>query len=193
MELLEERIRKDGVVKTGDILRVDSFLNHMIDPELSAKMGEEFYSIFKDCGITKVLTIEASGIAIAIEAARILNVPLLFAKKSKTSNLSDDLYVAQVYSFTHGNLNNVFVTKKYLKSEDRVLIIDDFLANGEAVKGLMSLCEQAGAAVCGVGICVEKGFEPGGETLRKAGVNLHSLAIVDSMDPVTGEIVFRKQ
>ena len=193
MELLEERIRKDGVVKTGDILRVDSFLNHMIDPELSAKMGEEFYSIFKDCGITKVLTIEASGIAIAIEAARILNVPLLFAKKSKTSNLSDDLYVAQVYSFTHGNLNNVFVTKKYLKSEDRVLIIDDFLANGEAVKGLMSLCEQAGAAVCGVGICVEKGFEPGGETLRKAGVNLHSLAIVDSMDPVTGKIEFRKQ
>lgn len=193
MKLLEERIQKDGVVKSEHILKVDSFLNHQIDPMLCAAMGEEFRRLFEKDGVTKVLTIEASGIAIGIEAARAFRVPLVFAKKSKTSNISDDLYTAQVYSFTHGNMNTICVSKSYLNEGDRVLIIDDFLANGEAVKGLISLCEQAGAIVCGAGISVEKGFQPGGEELREAGIHVESLAIVDAMDPVTGSITFRAQ
>lgn len=191
MRLLEERIRKDGVVKPPDILKVDSFLNHQIDPLLIREMGCEFKRLFDGMGVNKVITVEASGIAIAIEAAAEMKVPLVFAKKSRSRNIADDVWSAKVFSFTHGNVNDVVISKQYLSAGDRVLIIDDFLANGEAVRGLMSLCEQAGASVAGVGIAIEKGFQPGGKELREKGIKLESLAVIDSMDGETGEIVFR--
>lgn len=191
MKLLEEKIRKDGIVKPPDILKVDSFLNHQIDPLLIREMGKEFRRLFENDKVNKVITVEASGIAIALEAAAELGVPLVFAKKSKSRNISDDLWTAKVFSFTHGNVNDIVLSKQYLTHKDRVLIIDDFLASGEAVRGLMSLCEQAGAEVAGVGIAIEKSFQSGGKELRDKGVKVESLAVIESMNGETGEIVFR--
>jgi len=193
MNFLEERIKKDGVVKPGNVLKVDSFLNHQMDIELMDRMGEEFYRRFSDKKVTKVLTIEASGIAIACAVARFFGVPAVFAKKSQSINLDGDMFVAEVESFTHKNKNSIIVSKKYITPEDHVLIIDDFLANGCALQGLISITENAGAAVEGLGIAIEKGFQIGGRVIRNLGYDLESLAIVDSMDADSGEIVFRKQ
>ena len=193
MNFLEERILKDGVVKAGNVLKVDSFLNHQMDIELMDEMGEEFKRRFQDKNITKVLTIEASGIAIACSVARCFGVPLVFAKKSKSINIEGDVYVAEVESFTHQNKNQVIVSKKFLNEGDRVLIIDDFLAKGCALQGLISITEAAGATVEGLGIAIEKGFQIGGRVIRNLGYNLESLAIVDSMDAEKGTIVFREQ
>lgn len=193
MNFLEERIIKDGVVKAGNVLKVDSFLNHQMDIELMDKMGEEFKRRFQDKNITKVLTIEASGIAIACSVARCFGVPLVFAKKSKSINIEGDVYVAEVESFTHQNKNQVIVSKKFLNEGDRVLIIDDFLANGCALQGLISITESAGATVEGLGIAIEKGFQIGGRVIRNLGYHLESLAIVESMDDENGTIVFREQ
>ena len=193
MNFLEERITKDGAVKPGNVLKVDSFLNHQMDIELMDRMGEEFYNRFKDAGVTKILTIEASGIAIACSVARCFGVPMVFAKKSKSVNIDGDVYVAQVESFTHKNTNNVIVSKKFLTPEDRVLIIDDFLANGCALQGLISITESSGAKVVGLGIAIEKGFQIGGRVIRNLGYRLESLAIVDEMDAEKGTIKFREQ
>ena len=193
MNFLEERIIKDGLVKEGHVLKVDTFLNHQMDVELLDEIGREFYRRFSDLKITKVLTIEASGIALACAAARYFKVPVVFAKKSKSVNLDNEMYVAVVESFTHKNTNNVVVSKKYLNEGDSVLIIDDFLANGCALKGLISITESAGAKVAGLGIAIEKGFQDGGKFIREAGYPLESLAIVEAMDAETGDIVFRKQ
>lgn len=193
MNFLEERIIKDGIVKPGNVLKVDSFLNHQMDIELMDKMGEEFYRRFADKSITKVLTIEASGIAIACSVARCFNVPLVFAKKSKSVNIEGDMYIAEVESFTHKNKNQVIVSKKFLNADDRVLIIDDFLANGCALQGLISITEASGAKVEGLGIAIEKGFQIGGQVIRNLGYKLESLAIVDEMNAETGEIKFRAQ
>ncbi len=178
MRLLEERIRKDGIVKPGNVLKVDSFLNHQMDVELFGEMGKEFYRLFRDRKVNKILTIEASGIGIACIAAQYFQVPVVFAKKSQSINLDGEQYVAKVESFTHKRVYDVIVAKKFLKEEDRVLIIDDFLANGCAVAGLIDLVEAAGAAVEGVGIAVEKGFQDGGRLLRSKGIRVESLAIV---------------
>lgn len=192
MELLEQRIIKDGVVKKGNVLKVDSFLNHQIDIELYSEIGAEFARLYKDCDVTKILTIEASGIGIAcVTAQSFNNVPVVFAKKNKTNNLSDDVYSSKVVSFTHGREYEIVVSKSYIKPEDRILIIDDFLANGKALEGLIKIINQAGATVVGAGIVIEKGFQLGGENLRKQGVRVESLAIVESMNDETGEIVFR--
>ena len=193
MNFLEERILKDGVVKRGNVLKVDSFLNHQMDIALLDEMGKEFCRRFKNKKITKILTIEASGIAIAVAAARYWNVPVVFAKKSKSVNIDSDVYLAQVESFTHKNTNQVIVSKRFLNEEDRVLIIDDFLANGRALQGLISITETAGAKVEGIGIAIEKGFQPGGAAIREMGYKLESLAIVESMDSEKGTIQFRKQ
>ncbi|MBR4543630.1 MAG: xanthine phosphoribosyltransferase [Lachnospiraceae bacterium] len=194
MKLLEERIRKDGVVKEGNVLKVDSFLNHRMDIELFSEMGKEFKRIFADKPINKILTIEASGIGIAVIAAQYFdNVPVVFAKKSQSINLDGSVYSTKIQSFTHGRVYDVIVSKKYLSPEDHVLVIDDFLANGCAIEGLISIIKESGATLEGVGIAIEKGFQDGGKNLRESGVNLHSLAIVESMDAVTGEIVFRAQ
>ena len=193
MNFLEERITKDGAVKPGNVLKVDNFLNHQMDIELMDRMGEEFYNRFKDAGVTKILTIEASGIAIACSVARCFGVPMVFAKKSKSVNIDGDVYVAQVESFTHKNTNNVIVSKKFLNPEDRVLIIDDFLANGCALQGLISITESSGAKVVGLGIAIEKGFQIGGRVIRNLGYRLESLAIVDEMDAEKGTIKFREQ
>ena len=193
MNCLEERIAKDGVVKSGNVLKVDSFLNHQMDITLMDQMGEEFYKRFQDCGITKVLTIEASGIGIACSVARCFGVPMVFAKKAKSINIDGDVYSASVESFTHKNVNQVIVSKKFLSENDRVLIIDDFLANGCALQGLISIVESSGAEVAGIGIAVEKGFQIGGRVIRNLGYKLESLAIVDEMNAETGEIVFRNQ
>lgn len=193
MNFLEERIIKDGIVKPGNVLKVDSFLNHQMDIELMDKMGEEFHRRFADKSITKVLTIEASGIAIACSVARCFNVPLVFAKKSKSVNIEGDMYIAEVESFTHKNKNQVIVSKKFLNADDRVLIIDDFLANGCALQGLISITEASGAKVEGLGIAIEKGFQIGGQVIRNLGYKLESLAIVDEMNAETGEIKFREQ
>lgn len=192
MNFLEEYIAREGVVKEGNVLKVDSFLNHQMDPNLLDKIGEEFYRRFKDFNITKILTIEASGIALAYSAARCFNVPFVFAKKSKSVNISDDVYVAEVESFTHKCTNRVIVSKKFLHAGDRILIIDDFLANGCALKGLISIIESAGAKVAGIGIAIEKGFQEGGAQIRALGYHLESLAIVDAMDAETKTITFRK-
>jgi xanthine phosphoribosyltransferase len=193
MNCLEERIAKDGIVKSGNVLKVDSFLNHQMDITLMDQMGEEFYKRFKDCGVTKVLTIEASGIGIACSVARCFGVPMVFAKKAKSINIDGDVYSASVESFTHKNVNQVIVSKKFLSADDRVLIIDDFLANGCALQGLIAITESSGAEVAGIGIAVEKGFQIGGRVIRNLGYKLESLAIVDEMDAETGEIVFRSQ
>ena len=192
MNFLEERIVKDGVVKEGNILKVDSFLNHQLDVELFDKMGEEWAERFKNEEINKILTIEASGIGIACIVARHFNVPVVFAKKSHSVNLDGEMYTAEVESFTHKNKNQVIVSKKFLNSGDKVLIIDDFLANGCALQGLISIINQAGASVSGIGIAIEKGFQNGGQIIRNMGYHLESLAIVDTMDASTGEIIFRK-
>ena len=193
MNFLEERIIKDGIVKPGNVLKVDSFLNHQMDIALMDEIGREFHRRFKDKPITKVLTIEASGIAIAYPVAREFGVPMVFAKKSKSINIEGDMYVAEVESFTHKNTNQVIVSKKFLSPEDHVLIIDDFLANGCALQGLISIVESADATVEGLGIAIEKGFQEGGWRIRNLGYQLESLAIVEAMDAETGEIQFREQ
>ncbi len=193
MNFLEERILKDGIVKPGNVLKVDSFLNHQMDVQLMDQIGEEFHRRFGSHPITKVLTIEASGIAIACSVARCFGVPMVFAKKSKSINIEGDMYVAEVESFTHKNTNQVIVSKKFLTQEDHVLIVDDFLANGCALQGLISIVESAGATVEGLGIVIEKGFQIGGKVIRNLGYRLESLAIVDSMDPEAGTVQFREQ
>ena len=190
LQLLKDRILKDGKVFPGNILKVDSFLNHQIDVNLLDKIGDEFYNRFKDCGITKILTIEASGIGIACETARKFNVPVLFAKKTQTKNIAADVYTARVESFTHGKVYDIIVSKEFLKSGEKVLLIDDFLAKGQALLGLIELVRSAGAEVVGAGIVIEKGFQDGGELIRESGVRLESLAIVESMDD-SGKIIFR--
>ena len=193
MNCLEERILKDGVVKEGNVLKVDSFLNHQMDIGLMNEIGKEFYRRFEGKSITKILTIEASGIAIAYAVAQQFHVPVLFAKKSKSINIAGDTYVSEVESFTHKNRNTVVVSKQFLSENDRVLIIDDFLANGCALQGLISIVDQAGGTVEGIGIAVEKGFQVGGQIIRNLGYQLESLAIVESMNSETGEIIFREQ
>ena len=193
MNFLEERIVKDGVVKPGNVLKVDSFLNHQMDIHLMDEMGKEFKRRFAGKNITKILTIEASGIAIAMAAARYFDVPVVFAKKSKSINLDGEMYVATVESFTHKNTNQVVVSKKFLSADDHVLIIDDFLANGCALQGLISITESSGATVEGIGIAIEKGFQVGGRVIRNLGYHLESLAIVESMDDVNGTVQFREQ
>ena len=191
MQLLEERIRKDGIIKEGNVLKVDRFLNHQMDIHLFEEIGKEFYRRFSDAGVNKILTIEASGIGIAAIVARVFGVPVVFAKKSQSINLDGSIYVTSVKSFTHGNVNNVIVSKKFIGPEDHVLLIDDFMANGCAMEGLISLCEKAGATIEGIGIAIEKGFQEGGDRLRNQGYTVRSLAIVDAMNPETGEITFR--
>jgi len=193
MNFLEERIVKDGIIKPGNVLKVDSFLNHQMDIELMDQMGKEFHRRFAGKNITKILTIEASGIAIACSVAREFGVPMVFAKKSKSINIDGDMYVAEVESFTHKNKNQIIVSKKFLSAADHVLIIDDFLANGCALQGLISITESSGATVEGLGIAIEKGFQIGGRVIRNLGYQLESLAIVESMNAETGEIVFREQ
>lgn len=193
MQLLEERILRDGKVREGNVLKVDSFLNHQMDIQLFEAMGKEFKRLFEDEDISKILTIEASGIGIACVVAQSFGVPVVFAKKGKTKNIAGDVYRSQVESYTHGGVYDIIVSKDYLKKEDRVLLIDDFLANGKALEGLIDIVNEAGATLVGAGIAVEKGFQPGGKKLRDAGVHLESLAIVESMDEKTGGIVFRKQ
>ena len=193
MNFLEERIVKDGIVKEGNVLKVDSFLNHQMDIALFDEMGAEFKKRFADANINKIVTIEASGIGIACIVARHFNVPVVFAKKSKSINIDGDVYKAEVESFTHKCKNNVIVSRKFLGPYDHVLIIDDFLANGCALQGLISIVNEAGGTVEGIGIAVEKGFQNGGRIIRNLGFHLESLAIVESMDATSGEIVFRQQ
>lgn len=192
MKLLQERILKDGQIEAGNILKVDSFLNHQIDVSLLEEIGKEFHRQFTGQQVSKILTIEASGIAIACIAARYFQVPVIFAKKTRSLNIAGDVYTAQVESFTHKNTNDIIVSKKFLSPEDRVLIVDDFLANGKAILGLAKLVEQAGATLVGAGVVIEKGFQDGGKRIREAGIDLHSLAIVDAMDVNTG-IRFREE
>ena len=193
MNFLEERILKDGIVKPGNVLKVDSFLNHQMDISLMEEIGREFRRRFANKPVTKVLTIEASGIGIACFVAKEFGVPMVFAKKSKSINIDGDMYVAEVESFTHKNRNQVIVSKKFLNAEDHLLIIDDFLANGCALQGLISIAESAGATVEGLGVVIEKGFQIGGRVIRNLGYQLESLAIVDAMDADTGSITFREQ
>lgn len=191
MKLLEERIREDGVVKEGNVLKVDSFLNHQMDIELFNEMGKEWARLFADRPITKILTVEASGIGIACVAAQHFHVPVVFAKKTQSLNIDGEVYSTKIQSFTHKKIYDVIVSKKFIKPEDHILIIDDFLANGCALEGLLQIVEDAGATVEGIGIAVEKGFQKGGDLIREKGVRVESLAIVESMDAATGEIVFR--
>lgn len=191
MELLEQRIMKDGVVKKGNVLKVDSFLNHQMDTVLFAEMGKEFKRLFADKPINKILTIEASGIGIACVVAQFFQVPVVFAKKTQSINIDGDVYSSKIESFTHKRVYDVIVSKKYLSSDDHILIIDDFLANGCAVNGLLDIIEHAGATVEGIGIAIEKGQQIGGKLLRERGYQVESLAIIDSMNDETGEIVFR--
>ena len=193
MNFLEERIMKDGVVKPGNVLKVDSFLNHQMDIGLMDQIGKEFYRRFSGKPINKILTIEASGIAIAYAVAQQFHVPLVFAKKSKSVNIAGDTYTAEVESFTHKNKNTVIVSKQFLGPEDHVLLVDDFLANGCALQGLCSIADDAGATVEGIGIVIEKGFQIGGKVIRNMGYDLQCLAIVDGMDAEKGTITFRKQ
>lgn len=192
MNILQERIIRDGIVKPGNVLKVDSFLNHQLDIALLDEIGSAFCARFAGKPITKVLTIESSGIAIAYPVARELGVPLVVAKKSQSVNLDGDLYVAEIESFTHQVTNRVIVSKKYLQADDHVLIIDDFLANGYALQGLISLVESADATVEGLGIAIEKGFQKGGKRMRNLGYHLESLVIIDAMDAETGEITIRE-
>ena len=193
MNFLEERILKDGKVKPGNVLKVDSFLNHQMDISLMEEIGREFHRRFANKPITKVLTIEASGIGIACFVAKEFGVPMVFAKKSHSINIDSEVYVAEVESFTHKRTNQVIVSKKFLDQDDHILIIDDFLANGCALQGLISIASSAGATVEGIGIVIEKGFQIGGQVIRNLGLQLESLAIVDAMDPETGSVTFREQ
>lgn len=190
MQLLKDRILKDGIVKEGNVLKVDSFLNHQMDISLFEEIGKEFKKRFEGESINKILTIEASGIGIACIAARYFNVPVVFAKKSKTKNIAGDVYTSRVESFTHGRIYDIMVSKDFLNSDDRVLLIDDFLANGCALEGLAELVRSAGATLVGAGIVIEKGFQRGGDLLRSNGVRVESLAIIDRMDE-NGSITFR--
>lgn len=191
MKLLEERIRKDSIVKEGNVLKVDSFLNHQMDTDLFNEMGKEFKRLFADKPINKILTIEASGIGIACIVAQHFHVPVVFAKKSQSINIDGDVYSTKIESFTHKKVYDVIVSKKYIGKDDHILLIDDFLANGCALEGLIDLVQSAGATVEGIGIAVEKGFQEGGKRIREKGVQLESLAIVDAMNSKTGEITFR--
>ena len=193
MNFLEERIVKDGIVKEGNVLKVDSFLNHQMDIEIFDQMGAEFKKRFADRPINKILTIEASGIGIACVVAQHFGVPVVFAKKTKSINIEGEMYTAEVESFTHKCKNQVIVAKKFLSEDDHVLIIDDFLANGCALQGLIQIVKAAGGTVEGIGIAIEKGFQSGGTVIRNLGYHLESLAIVDGMDASTGEITFREQ
>ena len=194
LKLLEDRIVKDGIVKPGNVLKVDSFLNHQMDISLFNDMGKEFKRLFNDTPINKILTIEASGIGIACVAAQYFdNVPVVFAKKSQTVNIDGEVYSTKIESFTHKRVYDVILSKKYLSSKDHVLIIDDFLANGCALNGLLDIAQKAGATVEGVDIAVEKGFQRGGELIRQKGIRVESLAIIESMDADSGNIVFKEQ
>ena len=193
MELLKERILKDGIVKPGNVLKVDSFLNHQMDIPFINELGKEFKRIFADAPINKILTIEASGIGIACIVAQYFNVPVVFAKKNKTKNIAGDVYTSRVESFTHGRVYDIMVSKDFLGKGDKVLLIDDFLANGKALEGLAQLVEDAGAELTGAGIVIEKGFQRGGDAIRGRGIHLESLAIIDSMDAASGTITFRER
>lgn len=192
MQLLEERIIKDGKVFSGNVLKVDSFLNHQIDVELLDKMGEEIKTLFKDINVTKVLTIEASGIGVGCLVAKHFNCPLLFAKKSKTLNIKGDVYTSKVESFTHQCTYDIIVSKDFLNENDTVLIVDDFLAKGNALIGLIDIVNQSGASLAGCAIAIEKGYQGGGDKLRAQGIRVESMAIIEEMDDTTGNIVFRK-
>ena len=191
MKILEDRILKDGKIFAGNILKVDNFLNHQIDVGLLSQMADELFDRFADCNVNKILTIEASGIAMGAIVAQKFNCPLLFAKKSKTSNIGDNFYTAKVDSFTHNTTSDVIVSKDYLCPKDTVLIVDDFLAIGNALTGLIDIVKQAGATVAGCGIAIEKGYQGGGDKLRAKGYKIESLAIIESMDPENGTIIFR--
>ena len=193
MEELKQRIVQEGTIKEGNVLKVDAFLNHQCDVGLFDRMGAEWARLFAGKRIDKILTIEASGIGIACIVARHFGVPVVFAKKSQSINIDGDVYIAEVESFTHKCKNQVIVSKKFLSADDHVLLIDDFLANGYALQGLISIVQQAGGTVEGIGIAIEKGFQYGGRTIRNLGYHLESLAIVDGMDPETGEVIFREQ
>lgn len=193
MKLLEDRIRKDGVVKEGNVLKVDRFLNHQMDIELFQEIGKEFKRRFANENVNKILTIEASGIGIACVAAESFHVPVVFAKKTQTKNIAGEVYRTQVESFTHGRIYDIIVSKEFLGKGDRVLLIDDFLANGKALEGLAQLVQDSGAELVGAGIVIEKGFQRGGDAIRAKGIHLESLAIVDGMNDKTGEIIFREQ
>ena len=191
MELLEQRIIKDGIVKAGNVLKVDSFLNHQIDIDLMNEIGKEFKRIFSDVEITKIFTIEASGRAVAAIVAQYFNVPVVFAKKTQSINLDGSVYSTKIESFTHKRVYDVIVSKKYLSPDDKILVVDDFLANGCAAEGLIELINESGATLQGVGIIIEKGFQDGGKRLREKGIRVESLAIIDAMNDETGEIKFR--
>lgn len=191
MKLLEDRIRKDGKVKEGNVLKVDSFLNHQMDIRLFGEIGKEFKRRFAAKEVNKILTIEASGIGIACIVAQYFDVPVVFAKKNKTKNIAGDVYTSQVESFTHGRVYDIMVSREFLGKGDKVLLIDDFLANGKALEGLADLVRASGAELVGAGVVIEKGFQPGGDALRAKGIHLESLAIVESMDHTTGAITFR--
>ena len=191
MQLLKDRIRKDGKIKEGNVLKVDSFLNHQMDVKLFQEIGKEFKRRFADEEITKILTIEASGIGIACVAAEVFDVPVVFAKKTQTKNIVGDVYTTKVESFTHGRVYDIIVSKEFLGKGDKVLLIDDFLANGKALEGLAELVTKSGAELVGAGVVIEKGFQVGGDIIRSKGIHLESLAIVESMDEKTGEVVFR--
>lgn len=191
MQLLKDRIRKDGKIKSGDVLKVDSFLNHQMDIKLFEEIGKEFKRRFSDVSINKILTIEASGIGIACIVAQYFDVPVVFAKKSKTKNIAGAVYTTKVESFTHGKVYDIMVAKEFLGAGDKVLLIDDFLANGKALEGLAAVVKDSGAELVGAGIVIEKGFQPGGDRLRADGIRVESLAIVESMDEKTGSIRFR--
>ena len=191
MQLLKDRIRKDGKIKEGNVLKVDSLLNHQMDVKLFQEIGKEFKRRFADEEITKILTIEASGIGIACVAAEVFDVPVVFAKKTQTKNIAGDVYTTKVESFTHGRVYDIIVSKEFLGKGDKVLLIDDFLANGKALEGLAELVTKSGAELVGAGVVIEKGFQVGGDIIRSKGIHLESLAIVESMDEKTGEVVFR--
>lgn len=192
LKLLKERIIKDGKIKEGNVLKVDRFLNHQMDIPLINEIGKEFKRRFSDCEVTKILTIEASGIGIACIAAQYFNVPVVFAKKNKSRNIAGDVFTCKIESFTHGKIYDVIVAKEYLSKDDKVLIIDDFLANGSALLGLINIVKSSGAELCGAGIVIEKGFQIGGDIIRSMGVRLESLAIVEAMDAETKTVDFRE-
>lgn len=191
MQLLKDRIRKDGKIKEGNVLKVDSFLNHQMDVKLFQEIGKEFKRRFEGEEITKILTIEASGIGIACVAAEVFDVPVVFAKKTQTKNIAGDVYTTKVESFTHGRVYDIIVSREFLGKGDKVLLIDDFLANGKALEGLAELVKKSGAELVGAGVVIEKGFQVGGDIIRSKGIHLESLTIVESMDEKTGEVVFR--